>query len=77
MTCLYFLLSPGVFLFGGSAMASQIVATAQMNLRHVRLVIAPLASSSVRMATVPTPASSATATRTAPTAPTRTLLSAV
>lgn len=67
----------GVFLYGGSVTASQIVVMAQMNLRPARPVIAPLASSSVKMATVPTPASSATETQTAPTAQTRMRHSAV
>lgn len=72
-----FLLSLGVFLYGGSVTASQIAVMAQMNLRPARPVIAPLVSSSVKMATVPTPASSVMATRTALTVQTRMRLSAV
>lgn len=72
-----FLLSLGVFLYGGSVTASQIVVMAQMNLRPARPVVVPLASSSVKIATVPTPASSVTATRTALTVQTRMRLSVV
>lgn len=57
--------------------ANQIVGMAQMNLRHVHHVTAPLDSSSVKTATVPTPASSAMATQTALTIPMRMRLSAV
>lgn len=58
-------------------MASQIAAMAQMNLRPAPPVTAPSAGSSVKTVTVPTLASSATATQTAPTAQMRMLLSAV
>lgn len=67
----------GVFLYGGSVTASQIVVMAQMNLRPARLVIAPLASSSVRTATVPILVSSVMATLTVLMVPMRMLLSVV
>lgn len=67
----------GVFLYGGSVTANQIVVMAQMNLRPAQPVIAPSASSSVRTATVPILASSVMATQTALMVQMRALLSAV
>lgn len=58
-------------------MASLIVVMAQMNHRPAQYVIVPLASSSVRMATVLTLASSVTVNQIAPTVQTRTKLFAV
>ncbi len=72
-----FLLSLGVFLYGGSVTASQIAVMVQTNLRPAHLVTAPLASSSVKMVTAPTPASSAMATQIALMVQTRMRLSAV
>lgn len=66
-----------MFLYGGSVMANQIAVMAQMNLRPAHPVIAPLASSSVRTATVPILVSSVMATLTALMVQMRMLLSAV
>lgn len=57
--------------------ANQIAAMALMNLRPAHLDIAPLANSSVKTATVPTPVLSVMATQTALMVQTRMMLSAV
>jgi len=79
-TSINFTISPfslGVFLYGGSVTVSQTAVMAQMNLRPAHLVTAPLASSSVKMATVPTLVSSAMDSHTALTAQMRMPPSAV
>lgn len=66
-----------MFLFGGSAMASQTAEMALMNPKHVHRVIAPLANFSVKMEIAPSLASSVMAMQTALTIQMRTQLSAV
>lgn len=70
-------LCTGAFLFGGSAMASQIAGTALMNPKHVHHVIAPSANFSVKIGIALTQASSVMATQTALTIQMRTPLCAV
>lgn len=74
---LYIFLFLGAFRYGGSVMVSRTVVMARMNLRPAHLATVQLACSSVKMATAPTLASSATATKTALMAQMRMLLSAV
>lgn len=70
-------LCTGAFLFGGSAMASQIAGMALMNPKHVPHVIAPSVNFSVRMGIALIRASSVMATPTALTIQMRMLLCAV
>lgn len=67
----------GVFLFGGSVMASQTAEMAQTSPKPVHRVFAPLGSFSVEMEIAPTQASSVMATQTVLTIQMRMLLSAV
>lgn len=70
-------LCSGVFLFGGSVMASQTAEMAQTSPKPVLRVVAPLASFSVKMEIAPTQASSVMATQTVLTIQMRMLPSAV
>lgn len=76
-TVVFNLLCAGAFLFGGSAMASQIAGMALMNPKHVHHVTAPSANFSVKIGIALTRASSVMAMQTALTIQMRMLLCAV